>query len=194
MLRSRPDLAELPLVADWTRLERPVNDSADGVPAALALPPTYGKRRLAFSLASGTGVVVSPPVLLREAAQAAPLAWHPTIGALLELGDVSGTTPRVFGALLWQHATGLPYLSEGSDLDLLWSVSDERTATALVKGLHRLDRAGPVRLDGELALPDGAAVNWREFEQGRADLLVKTMDGVEIRTRAALFRMAGSPS
>ena len=201
LLRSRPDLAELPLVADWARRERPVmvrrrmaSDSGEGVPAALPLPPTYGKRRLAFSLASDTGVVSLPPVLLREAAQAAPLAWHSIIGALLELGDISGTKPRVFGALLWQYATGLPYLREGSDLDLLWSVSDEGTATTLVTGLNRLERVSPIRLDGELTLPDGAAVNWREFERGSADLLIKTMDGVEMRTRSALFRMGGTPS
>ena len=201
LLRGRPDLAELPLVADWARCARPVmvrrrmaSDSAEGVPAALPLPPAYGKRRLAFSLASGTGLAVLPPVLLREAAQAAPPAWHSIIEALLELGDISGTKPRVFGALLWQYATGLPYLREGSDLDLLWSVSDEDTATALVTGLDRLDRAGPIRLDGELTLPDGAAVNWRELERGSADLLVKTMDGVEMRTRSALFRGGGSPS
>jgi phosphoribosyl-dephospho-CoA transferase len=201
MLRNRPDLVELPLVADWARCERPVmvrrrmaSDSAGAVPAGLPLPPTYGKRRLAFGLASGTGVVVLPPVLLREAAQAAPLAWNSIIGALIELGDVIGTKPRVFGALLWQYATGLAYLREGSDLDLLWSVSDEDTATALVKGLDRLDRTGPIRLDGELILPDGAAVNWRELEQESADLLIKTMDGVEIRTRSALFRTGGPPS
>ena len=201
LLRGRPDLAELPLVADWARCARPVmvrrrmaSDSAEGVPAALPLPPTFGKQRLAFSLASDTGAVPLPPVLLREAAQAAPLAWQSIIGALLELGDISGTKPRVFGALLWQYATGLPYLRERSDLDLLWSVSDEDTATALVTGLDRLDRAGPIRLDGELTLPDGAAVNWRELEQGSADLLIKTMDGVEMRTRSALFRMRGSPS
>ena len=144
LLRGRPDLAELRLVEDWARCERPVmirrrmsSDSAEGVPAALPLPPTFGKQRLAFSLASDTGAVPLPPVLLREAAQAAPLAWQSIIGALLELGDISGTKPRVFGALLWQYATGLPYLREGSDLDLLWSVSDEDTATALVKGLDR---------------------------------------------------------
>jgi phosphoribosyl-dephospho-CoA transferase len=61
----------------------------------------------------------------------------------------------------------------------------------LVEGLLRLDTEGPVRLDGELELPDGAAVNWRELAQSDANLggkvLVKTMDGVEVRTRAALF-------
>lgn len=198
MLRCRPGLADLPLVADWALREWPVivrrrmaGDLANGVPAALPLAPSHGKRRLAFSFASGAAVVALPPVLLSDAVWAAPAKWQPVAAALLELGEAVGMTPRVFGALLWQHATGLPYLIDRSDLDLLWFISDERTAALLVEGLLRLDADGPVRLDGELELPDGAAVNWRELAQSDANLggevLVKAMDGVEVRTRAALF-------
>jgi hypothetical protein len=68
----------------------------------------------------------------------------------------------------------------------------------LVEGLHQLDASSPVRLDGELELADGAAVNWRELAQTvantTAEVLVKTMDGVEVRTRAGLFRTAESLS
>jgi phosphoribosyl-dephospho-CoA transferase len=195
MLRCHPGLAEVPLVADWARLDRPVivrrrmaGDSADGVPAALPLPPSYGKRRLAFSFVSGAAVIALPPVLLRDTAPAAPAAWHSVIAAVLDLGEAAGVMPRVFGAVLWQHVTGLPYLTARSDLDLLWSASDEQTAASLVKGLLRLDADGTVRLDGELQLPDGAAVNWRELAQNGNQLLVKTMAGVEVRTRASLFR------
>jgi len=39
----------------------------------------------------------------------------------------------------------------------------------LVEGLLRLDAGGPIRLDGELELPDGAAVNWRELAQSIAN-------------------------
>jgi phosphoribosyl-dephospho-CoA transferase len=205
MLRCHPDLADLPLVADWALLDRPVivrrrtaGDCADGVPTALPLPPSYGKRRLAFSFKSGAAVAALPPVLLRDAAATAPSAWDPIVAALLDLGELVGTTPRVFGALLWEHATGLPYLTARSDLDLLWSTSDERAAAKLVEGLLQLDADGPVRLDGELELPDGAAVNWRELAWSganpRNELLVKTMDGVEVRSRAALFRTSVSPS
>ena len=53
-----------------------------------------------------------------------------------------------------------------------------------------------MRLDGELELADGAGVNWRELSQTvanrTAEVLVKTMDGVEVRTRAGLFRTAES--
>jgi phosphoribosyl-dephospho-CoA transferase len=61
-----------------------------------------------------------------------------------------------------------------------------------VERLRQLDAESPVRLDGELQLPDGAGVNWRELAQNgddaRSQVLVKTMDGVEVRTKAGLFR------
>ena len=198
MLQSRPDLADVPLVADWGRLGWPVivrrrmsGDAADDVPAALPLPPSHGKRRIALSFPPSAEVTAAAPVLLRDAAPAAPAAWQMPIAALIEFGEHAGMAPRVFGALLWQHMTGLPYLSDGSDLDLLWQVPNEAAAGPLLQALLRLDAAGPVRLDGELVLPDGAGVNWRELAQaeGRAaTVLAKTMDGVEARANAGLFR------
>ncbi len=204
MLRCHSGFADLPLVADWARLDRPVivrrrmvGDFADSVPTALPLPPCQGKRRLAFSFSSDAAITALPPVLLRDAARTAPTEWRPVVAALLDFGDVIKVAPRVFGALLWQHTTGLPYLTEQSDLDLLWPISDERTALSLLDRLRRLDAESPVRLDGELELPDGAGVNWRELAQNiedqNGDVLVKTMDDVEVRTKAELFRTPVSP-
>jgi phosphoribosyl-dephospho-CoA transferase len=199
MLEGHPSLSDLPLVADWARLGRPVivrrrmvGDFVDGVPAALPLPPCHGKLRLAFSLPASAAFAVLPPVFLCDAAQTAPAAWQPVIAALFDIGNTVKTKPRVFGALLWEHATGLPYLTAKSDLDLLWSISDEQTAVVLVERLLELEAEGPVRLDGELELPDGAGVNWRELAHNSdraSQVLVKTMDGVEVRTRAGLFRV-----
>ena len=133
-----------------------------------------------------------PPVLLCDAARSAPAKWQPIISALLDLGEAIKIPPRVFGALLWEHTTGLPYLSARSDLDLLWLTSEELGAHSLVERLRQLDAESPVRLDGELQLPDGAGVNWRELAQNSDDehsqVLVKTMDGVEVRIKAELFR------
>jgi phosphoribosyl-dephospho-CoA transferase len=162
------------------------------------LPPRQGGRPLPLPRpTSGEAITALPPVLLCDAAPTAPTEWQPIIGALLDVGDAVEIAPRVFGAVLWQHTTGLPYLSARSDLDLLWSISDERTALSLVEKLLHLDAESPVRLDGELELPDGAGVNWRELAQTFAgpgdDLLVKTMDGVEVRTKAVLFRTLVSP-
>ena len=199
MLRDHPSLADLPLVADWALLGRPVivrrrmaGDVSDSVPAALPLPPCHGKLRVAFSFSQGAAVITLPPVSLCDAAHSVPAKWKPIISALLDLGETLKISPRVFGALLWEHTTGLPYLHAQSDLDLIWSVSDKQTARLLVERLRRLDAESPVRLDGELQLPDFAGVNWRELAQNnddeRSQVLVKTMDGVEVRTKAELFR------
>jgi phosphoribosyl-dephospho-CoA transferase len=204
MLRCHPALLDLPLVADWARLgwpvivrRRMVGDCVDGVPAALPLPPCHGKRRLAFSFPAGAAMATVPPILLCEAARTTPTAWQSVVAAVLDIGDTVKITPRVFGALLWEHATGLPYLTAKSDLDLLWSVSDESIAVLLVEQLLKLEAEGSVRLDGELELPDGAGVNWRELAHSsdqHSQVLVKTMDGVEVRTRARLFRIPVSLS
>ena len=97
MLRCHPGLADLPLVANWARRHRPVivrrrmvGDLVNGVPAALPLPPSHGKRRLAFSFAAGTALVALPPVLLSDAARTAPPEWQPIVAALLDLGEAAG--------------------------------------------------------------------------------------------------------
>ena len=196
-LRTRPDLAEVPLLADWGRLGRPVvvrrrlpGDALDDVPAALSLPPSHGKRRVALDFPRGVALAALPSVRLRDAAADAPDGWQAIIASLVTLGEDTGVEPCVFGAVLWQHVTGLSYLTARSDLDLLWPVADELTAERLVRALTRLDAAGPVRLDGELVLPDGAGVSWREFARAEgtaATVLAKTMDGVAVRRKAGLF-------
>lgn len=203
MLRRHPAIADLPLVEDWALRAWPVIarrrlecDGVASVAAALPLPPCHGKRRIGFNFRSRADVTLLPPVLLCDAARCAPAAWQPTISALIDLGASVGAPPRVFGALLWQHATGLPYLTDQSDIDLLWSPADEAAAASLVAGLWRLDSASPVRLDGELELLDGGGVNWREIasETGIPNdvALVKTIVGVEMRKVDALFCARGA--
>ena len=113
----------------------------------------------------------------------APPAWHPTIDAVLALGAEHGLVPRVFGSLLWQCLTGLAYLSDGSDLDLLWPAG---VTAAFLGDLAAIEAGAPMRLDGEVALPDGAGVNWREWcaAPPGGSILAKGMDGVRLVRRA----------
>ncbi len=121
----------------------------------------------------------------------APAALHPQLDAVMALGVRRSAPPAVFGALLWQHVTGLAYLRPGSDIDLIWPMPDQGLLPELLDGLAALDAAGPARLDGEILLPGGEGVNWRELhgERGRADgtVLVKSMNGAELRCARHLF-------
>lgn len=188
LLAARPDLGGVPHLAGWARAGWPVilrrrnpGEAMDALPAGLPLPPADGKRRIGLLL-SPDSARPRPAVTLAEARTAAPESWQPTLEALLALGAAHGLVPRVFGALLWQHLTGLTYLTAASDLDLLWPVAGPLDRS-LLTGLAAIEADAPMRLDGEIVLPDGAGVNWREWHAAEpgTDILAKGMERLGLR-------------
>ena len=104
-------------------------------------------------------------------------------GATSQAGGVWQTLNlQVYGSFGWQHLTGLPYVRPGSDLDLIAPVSDDAGALHAALALERM--AWPVRLDGELAFPDGHSIAWREYLMRHrsevAHVLVKHRSGVAL--------------
>lgn len=194
-MNRHPELAGEPIVAGWARAGRPLivrrpgcSDAAGLIPLGLPLPPSHGKRRIAVSLAAADIVAFAPPPLLADAAAAAPAHWRETIDLLLQLLPET----RTFGSLAWQHLTGLPYLTESSDLDLLWPLSSVRQAKTLPSDIARIAKQAPMRLDGEVTAPAGG-VQWRELTGTDEDeVLVKGPTGVASTTRGAFLSGAAS--
>ncbi|MBW7965072.1 malonate decarboxylase holo-[acyl-carrier-protein] synthase [Bradyrhizobium sp. BR 10261] len=190
VMNRYPELASEPIVAGWAHAGRPLvvrrpacSDTAGLVPLGLPLPPSHGKRRIAVSLAAVDIVAAAPPPLLAEAAAAAPAAWRATIDRLVQLLPET----RAYGSLAWQHLTGLPYLSDSSDLDLLWPQPTARHAAHLLSGIAAIAKQAPMRLDGEITGPVGG-VQWRELTGTDEDeVLVKGPAGVTTTTRAAFL-------
>lgn len=165
-------------------------ESHNSVPVGAPLPPYLGKQRIAISCApedvDGRVALVS----LHTAGDHAPPTWAATIGALLDLGEQFDAEPHVIGGLLWQYLTGLPYLTETSDLDLLWPSST--ACRPFLQELAVIDRCSPIRLDGEIALADGSAVNWRELHgclggKEERTVLVKSMTGIQVQPMATVL-------
>ena len=161
------------------------------MPVGVPLPPAAGKRRVALVLPPDGVLQRSSPPLLCAAARVADPGWRSTIASLLALGARTGVEPSAFGSLLWQHLTGLAYLSPHSDLDVLWPVPADFDVLSLVSGIAEVQRDAPLRIDGEVIFPDGRAVNWRELWNAhraadRATVLAKTMEGVRLLDIASL--------
>jgi phosphoribosyl-dephospho-CoA transferase len=119
--------------------------------------------------------------------------WQPTLEALDELAAAHAVELRIFGSLAWQALTGLDYLTEKSDLDLLLEVSGHTDLARLTAGLAAIEARAPMRLDGELVRGDGSAVNWREFNNGTPEILVKRIRSVGLVQRNDFLR-EGTPS
>jgi phosphoribosyl-dephospho-CoA transferase len=191
-LAVRSDLAADPLVAPWAENGWPLIGrratpcERHGVAVGLPLPPFAGKRRLSFLMQAEDVLSIAPPPSLRTAGIMAPSPWRPTLERLDELASIHSVDARVFGSLAWRVLTGLDYLTDRSDLDLLLHIDRDTDVAGLVTGIAEIEDVAPMRLDGELVRDDGAAVNWRELHARADQILVKTIDGVALRD-ARLF-------
>ena len=193
MLAARPDLGPVPPLAGWAEAGRPLivrrfgpGEDRDRVALGLPLPPADGKRRIGLMCAAHDLTPVVPPTL-RAVRSAAPPDWRPTLDALATLGDRLGLVPRPFGGLLWQALTGLAYLGASSDLDLLWPVAAP-VPGALLDGIAGIAAHAPMRIDGEVLLPDGMGVHWRELHEAPAcgEVLAKHRDRLALVPAASL--------
>jgi phosphoribosyl-dephospho-CoA transferase len=166
---------------------RQEGDAYDVLRLGVPLPPHEGKQRLALRAPSDAIARHSPPPDLHQVVAPAPQAWRGALEALLEGARTLGQMPRVFGSFAWQAMTGLGYVHPASDLDLLWQVQTRGQAEAIVHQLTQWESRHGRRADGELLLPDGSALNWREYAGDAGKVLVKAHAGCALVARAALW-------
>jgi phosphoribosyl-dephospho-CoA transferase len=194
LLAERADLAAEPLLARWVANgwplvgRRPMAGEASGVPAGLPLPPFAGKSRLTFLLRPADIVATAPPPVLDDVMPMAPAAWRHALGDVEAMASRHALEARVFGSLAWQAITGLDYLTDRSDLDLLLELRRDTDLQALAEDLAGIEICAPMRLDGELIRQDGAAINWRELRVGAGEILVKTLGGVALLDPSRFLR------
>lgn len=189
MLASAGELATDPLLAHWLDngwpfvVRRPIPGESHGVPVALSLPPWARRRRLAFLVQREQILSVSPPPTLAAASVCAPHSWWLTFDLLEDLAARHPVEIRVCGSLAWHAITGLDYVTSRSDLDLLVHVRSDTDVLGVAALLDAIQAHAPIRLDGELIRPDGAAVSWRELHAGAPEILLKSLDGVTLIDR-----------
>jgi len=176
---------------DWPLVVARQDAAAPGrIALGLPAPARWGRRRIALQVAAGgiarRGRFAAPEAVLPLLPDGARDGWRRLAGALRALAVPAG----VYGSYGWQALTGLDYLHAGSDIDLCLPVRDAPQADRVADRLEAFCSGTPPRLDGELMLPGGAAVAWREWRRWRAGgmagaVLVKRLDG------AALVRGGG---
>ncbi|RIA21822.1 phosphoribosyl-dephospho-CoA transferase [Stenotrophomonas sp. AG209] len=186
--------AHEPRLADWFAqglpaiVARRAADDADprlrlGVP----LPPAEGKLRLALRVPAHDVMRTAPPPTLQTVLEGDLVQdWQRPLQALQDIAEA-----RVFGAFAWQYLTGLHYVHARSDIDLLWRIDTTAQADALAAKLQAWEAGYGRRVDGELCLADGAAVNWREYAGRGREILVKRPEGAALELRESVFAPAG---
>jgi phosphoribosyl-dephospho-CoA transferase len=158
------------------------------IPVAISLPADPRNIGVALQLQPEALLERVTALRLDSAQSCAPRSWQRALAALKQIGDQFDSQPILFGSLLWQRLTGMSYLKQRSDLDLLWRVANRAHALGLAEAIASCEAISPMRIDGELMLPDQSAVHWREYQQQRGEeVLTKSMRGVQSRAWHSLF-------
>lgn len=181
-------------LADWFAQGRPAivarraaNDADPRLRLGVPLPPAEGKLRLALRMPAHDVLRTAAPPTLQAVLEGDLVQdWQRPLQALQDIAAA-----RVFGAFAWQHLTGLHYVHARSDIDLLWRIDTAAQADALVARLQAWETEHGRRVDGELCVVDGGAVNWREYAGRSREVLVKRLDGAALELRDALFASTG---
>ena len=176
---------------DWPAVvrRRDANTFDNEICAGVPLPPdpdSGNKVRIALRVQALEVIRHMPPLTLKAVLPALPEAWQELVSAL---GNRAvGLLIRVYGSAALQALTGQRYLTETSDIDLLFypiSVQQLQAGLALL-AFH----ATQLPLDGEIVFPSGQAVAWKEWlqaQQGDARVLVKEADVVHLCATNALM-------
>jgi phosphoribosyl-dephospho-CoA transferase len=179
------DPAVLDAARSWFAAGRPAvvrryaSGETGGVPLGIPLPPQQGKRRLALRVGDAAVAKIAPPVALEAAIAAAPAAWAPRLRELDRRLAAAGVAARVYGSLAWQRLTGEAYVTPDSDVDLLLEPATHGELDACLQVLAEY-AGGPPRIDGEILLPSGAGVAWRELAARPREVLARSLAGVRL--------------
>jgi phosphoribosyl-dephospho-CoA transferase len=179
----------LPFVA---RSRQP-GDQPGMVQLGLRLPRTSTPRSLAFCVPKSAVREASDALSLAEALllqTPLPSGWYDTLMHLQTDAAQLGLTLRIYGSLAWQCATGIHYLADNSDIDLLLAPESLEQAHAGLRLLEAVEKEGRVRLDGEMIFPDGRAVAWKELLANTRLVMVKNAEGIALATLESVWKQS----
>ena len=169
-------------------------DGPEGIPLGLRLPRGQAVRSLSFCVPAAAIRTVADAMPLADALaleSAIPPAWRQTVQALVQQMQHIALVPRIYGSLAWQAGSGVGYVDDDSDLDLLLRPVSKEQAKACLDLLDTASRTATMRLDGEMEFPDGSAVAWKELASGATSMLVKKIDGVALVETESIWKQCG---
>lgn len=130
------------------------------VALGLTLPSPATRQRISLYVPTEAILRQSGPLELAQSLPHAAL-WQETIQRILTICKEAGVAPCVYGSLMWQTVSRYSYLTDASDLDLLFVCNESSDIKLLVDSLAACEESSP-RLDGEILAPSGWAAAWRE--------------------------------
>lgn len=149
-------------------------------------PELRPRRVAALTLPQHIVEVARPPALELVARCAPATRQADSFTRLQAAATAADLDIRVYGSWMWQTLTGERHVHEASDLDVVIDVATPNDADRAAALLAREEPLLSLHLDGELSFPGRGEVHWREYQQGKPEILLKSIDSLRLVARREL--------
>lgn len=133
---------------------------APHIALGLTMPLPATRQRISIYVPTEAILQQSGPLELGRSLSHAAL-WQEVIQRILIICEAAAVTPCVYGSLMWQTVSRYNYVTDTSDLDVLFVCNNSSDIKLLMDSIAQLEESSP-RLDGEILAPSGWAAAWRE--------------------------------
>lgn len=157
----------------------------------LSLPLAMARQRVALLVHADDIADVRPPLGLGDCLGGQGASEQSILLTLERTLQQAGIGLGVFGSLAWEVLSGEAYRHPESDIDVICDIANRVQLETALAALTEAAEALPCRLDGELRLPGGDAVAWRElattYGDRRRSVLVKGEHRVALKSLTDLL-------
>lgn len=110
--------------------------------------------------------------------------WQSPLKELVDSFSSLELELSIFGSSMWQYIIDEKYMTENSDIDLLWK---PLSLEQLEKGLAILKKwmaKYPLKIDGEVEFLCGSSCSWKELLNDDENIIVKRVNGVSLESKS----------
>jgi phosphoribosyl-dephospho-CoA transferase len=153
----------------------------------IPLPPEQGKLRISSEVPESAVISVESPPKLEDCLSSAPASYQESLNSLHDKLNIAGISANIIGSLGWEKITGLSYLTDKSDLDLLFIVNSKSEFSKINDILSEWHPNAKGKYDIEIMLSNGNGFLWKEYRQSSGNMLVKGNSQVFTASLEQLF-------
>lgn len=154
-------------------VRRPCFSEEKKICIGVPFPPSLGKLRLSCELPMEKIKTIKKPPTLMECQKAFPKDSSEALNKLQIALDEKKLSAYTVGSIAWETLTGISYVTENSDIDLLFIVESKKEFDSLDETLEKWHSEIKQKCDIEVMLSNGNGFLWKEHRQSNGEVLVK---------------------
>ncbi|PHR68991.1 MAG: malonate decarboxylase holo-[acyl-carrier-protein] synthase [Arcobacter sp.] len=152
------------------------------------LPLEKGKHRVSLLIDKKVLIKSSKPPKLSRIISSLDEKWQEPLAQLIHSFEELKINLLVFGSAMWQYYVKKRYMSDSSDIDLLWTCFCPNKLNTALLILKQWREKYSLNIDGEVEFKEGFSCSWQELLNEDEKLIVRTLTSVSLELKTKYFK------